>query len=235
MLVTDIADRYLTGQITTEESQAAAARVAQLFQPNEAKLANWHKQRNDGKMHTKQSNMAVQMATGNRATGLDYAQLHDCVNWAATGRKTKQLRQELGIKGTPRDHMDACQLSMVSYVEGMGAKKVGEKRRLAEIDIPPKEAVQEMGKLAHTAHGFTKETGGHVLPLLAQRPPTMEQFRKALQAPEPTKAQQVVLQKAEMKPVAALPAPPKKGSIMNFFKPAPIPKAVPLSELDLFD
>lgn len=234
MLVTEIADRYLTGQITTEESQAAAAKVAQLFQPNLVRLAEWHKQRNDSRTFTKESNMIIQAATGNKATGINYALLHDAVNWAATGRKTKHLRQELGIKGTPRDHMDALQLSMVSYVEGMGAQKVGEKRRMQELPVSPDEAVKEVGKLAYTAHQFTRSTGGHDLQLLMHKPPTMEQLRKALEAPAPTKTQQAVIQKAEMKPAAALPAPPQDTRTMkDFFRP--IPKAVPDSALDLYD
>lgn len=236
--MTDIADRYLTGQITTEESQAAASEVAKLFQvPEQAKLAEWHRQRNEGRGFTKLSNLTIRAATGNKATGVNYAMMHDAVNWAATGRKTKQLRVELGIKGTPRDHMDALQLAMVSYVEGMGGQKVGEKRRLSQQDIPPKDAVEEVGKLAYAAHGFTKTTGGHSLPLLMHKPPTMQQLDKALKAAAPTKTQQRILQKAEMKPVLALPAPPAKGTLESYFslKPAPIPAAVPNSELDLFD
>ncbi len=239
VLVTEIADRYLTGQITTEESQAAASEVAKLFQvPEQAKLAEWHRQRNEGKGFTRESNLIIQRATGNRATGVNYASLHDAVNWAATGRKTKALRQELGIKGTPRDHMDGLQLAMVSYVEGMGAAKVGEKRRLLQQDVSPKEAVEEVGKLAYEAHSFTRSTGGHSLPLLMHKPPTMQQLDRALKAAAPSKTQQRILQKAEMKTVQALPAPaPSKNTLDAYFtrKPTPIPAAVPHSALDLFD
>ncbi|KAK9826957.1 hypothetical protein WJX74_001647 [Apatococcus lobatus] len=236
VLVTDIADRYLTGQITTEESQAAAGQVAALFAvPDQGKIAEWNRRREESKMFTRESNLTIQLATGNRATGMNYAQLHDCVNWAATGRKTKQLRRELGIRGTPRDHMDALQLSMVTYVEGMGAQKVGEKRRLAEEDVTPKEAVEEVGRLAYKAHEFTKTTGGHGLPLLGQRPPTMEQLGRALAAARPGKMARLILEKAEMKPAQLrLAAPKKTGPMDRFLKPA-VPGAVPHSELDLYD
>ena len=237
VLVTNIADRYLTGQITTEESQAAAGQVAQLFGvPNKARIAEWNARRDDSREFTKESNMTIQLATGNRATGVNYSMMHDVVNWAATGRKTKQLRQELGIRGTPRDHMDALQLSIVTYVEGMGAQKVGEKRRLMETDVAPKEAVEEVGRLAYKAHEFTKTTGGHGLPLLSHKPPTMEQLGRALAAPVPGKRARMILEKAEMKPAQLrLPAPTGRGTLHRFLKPAAVPAAVPHTELDLYD
>lgn len=235
VLVTEIADRYLTGQITTEESQAAAATVAQLFNPDHVRLADWHKQRQDSREATKVCNLAVQQATGNRASGVNYACLHDSANWAAAGYKTKELRRQLGIKGTPRDHMAAPQLSMVAYVEGLGAVKVGEKRALAQADLEPRATVEEVGRLAYEAHHFTKGTGGHALALLAHKPPTMKQVQKALEAPKPTKRQQLVLQKAEMRPAAAMPAPKTGQDIRRFFKAAAVPRAVPASQLDLYE
>ncbi len=237
VLVTEIADRYLTGQITTEESRAAAGQVARLFEvPDQARVAEWNRRRDESRGFTRESNETIRLATGNRATGVNYAALHDCVNWAATGKKTKQLRQELGIKGTPRDHMDALQLSIVTYVEGMGAQKVGEKRLRADADVEPKEAVEEVGRLAYKAHEFTKTTGGHGLPLLSARPPTMAQLGRALAAPVPGKTALAVLEKAAMKPaVLRLAAPKKTGPLDRFLKPARVPAAVPHSELDLYD
>ena len=232
VFVVNVADRFLTGQLTTEESLAAASQVAQLFKPEHAKLAEWHRQRSEGKTATKASNMTIQVATGNKASAVNYGAIHDSVNWAAAGKKTKQLKRELGIKGTPRDHMATPQLSMIAYVEAMGAAKVGEKRKELEHDVEPQQAVQIVGKLAYTAHHFTKSTGGHALPMLADKPPTMEQLSKALGAAVPNKRQQLVLKKAEMKPALALPMP---GQITKFFKPATVPRAVPESELDLFE
>lgn len=236
VFVVNIADRFLTGQLTTEESKQAASEVAQWFRPEHAKLVEWHKQRQDGREAAKASCQAIREATGNKATGLDYARLHDATNWAAAGKKTKVLRKELGIKGTPRDHMAAPQLSIVAYVEALGASKVGEKRRLQQEDIPAQTAVEVVGKLAYKAHNFTKDTGGHELPLLAQKPPTMEQVAKALGAPKPSKRQQLVLEKAEMKTAEALPAPTnpqKRQGILKYFNA--VPRAVPSSELDLYE
>ncbi|KAK9844828.1 hypothetical protein WJX74_007382 [Apatococcus lobatus] len=200
-----------------------------------SKLVDWHKQRADGKEATVRANLAIKAATGNLAAGWDYAKIHDAHNWAATGRKTKQLRAELGIRGTPRDHMAAPQLSMVAYVEAMTAEKVGRKRLAAGADIPPTSAVDEAGRLSYTAHDFTRGTGGHDVPLLAQAPPTLEQLGRALRAAEPTKRQRLTIERAAMRPAAALPAPGHARDIASFFCKRTVPAGVPESELDLYD
>lgn len=234
VFVTKLATRYLAGELTTEESQAAAAAVAQAFGGGSppAQLVEWHKQRDEGRQATARANRLIQEATGNRAGGWDYAKIHDAVNWAATGRKTKDLRAELAIRGTPRNHMAAPQLSIVAYVEAMAGEKVGEKRRALGADVAPSEAVAEAGCLAYKAHDFTRGTGGHALPLLAEAPPTLAQVGKALGAAVPTKRQRATLERAAMRTAAALPAPPAKP-ISDYFRT--VPAAVPERELDLYD
>ena len=117
---------------------------------------------------------------------------------------------------------------MVAYVEGMGAQKVGENRKAQETPVLPWEAVQEVGKLAYSAHQFTKSTGGHGLQLLMHKPPTIEKLQKALDAAAPNKIQKRLLEKAEMKPALLIQAPAKKGkSIQDFF--TAVPTAVPQS------
>ncbi len=66
VFVVNIADRFLTGQLTTEESLTAASQVAQWFRPEHAKLLEWHKQRADGKEAAKASALAIKAATGIR-------------------------------------------------------------------------------------------------------------------------------------------------------------------------
>jgi len=198
-----------------------------------ARLVAWHKQRDEGKQATVLANATIRTATGNRAAGWDYAKIHDAVNWAATGRKTKALRTELGIKGTPRDRMAMPQLSMVAYVEAMTAAKVGEKRLASGTDVRPAQAVDEAGRLAYTTYDFVRGTGGHDMPLLAQAPPTVAQLDKALLAAAPTKRQRLIIDKAAMRPAAALPAPPAPEGIQKYFRT--VPAAVPDSSLDLYD
>ena len=235
VFVTKLANRFLTGELTTEESKAAAAQVDAAFNIRKApqELVAWHKQRDDGRRATTLANAAIHGAS-KKATGRDYAMISDAVNWAATGRKTKQLRAELGIKGTPRNHMAAGQLSMVAYMEAVTAETAGEKLRELQGDVPPRLLVDEAGRLAMTTFEYTRDTGGHTMRLLARAPPTIAQVDRALQAAAPNKRQRLVLEKAEMKPVAALPAPltVNKG-IQKYFRT--VPMAVPDSALDLYD
>ncbi|KAK9864846.1 hypothetical protein WJX84_001417 [Apatococcus fuscideae] len=204
-------------------------------------LTEWHRQRDEGREATKRAGAAIREATGNRAGGYHYAQCHDATNWAATGHKTKALKKQLGIRGTPRDHMPAPQLSIVAYVEAMASEKVGRKRLLLGADVAPCEAVREVGVLANAAHGFTRATGGHALPMLARRPPTTERYARALEAPAPTKRQRAVLEDGGMRAAPALPPPDsRKAGLVRYLVPVPLPTPVapvPLlpGELDLYD
>ncbi len=209
--VTDLVEKFITGQVTTEQSQAAAAEVAAATARPEVppQLIQWNKQRGDSRELTKAKSDALREVTNGKAHSA-YWRTNDGINKGATGKTTKELRVELGIKkgGTPRDRMGAPMLGMIAYQEGMVDKALREAREDKGDFLKDWEAIGVAEKITDEAEAFCKKTKGFELPMLQYKPPAIKQVQRALQAKKPTFRQQRLITAAMMPVMKALPAPP---------------------------
>ncbi|KAL3158949.1 hypothetical protein ABBQ32_011347 [Trebouxia sp. C0010 RCD-2024] len=212
--VTDLVERFITGQITTEQSQAAAQEVSDAIRPNDdipqvsPQLIQWNRQRDDSRELTKAKSDTLKEVTGGKAHSA-YWRSNDAINKAATGKTTKELRVQLGIKkGTPRDRMGAPMLGMIAYQEGMVDKALREAKEDKGDFLKDWEAIGVTETVTDEAEAFCKKTRGFELPMLQYRPPQVKQVQKALQAKKPTMRQQRLITAAMMPILKALPAPP---------------------------
>ncbi len=195
--VTDLVEKFLTGQVTTEQSQAAAAEVAAATQPATVpptvppQLVQWNKQRDDGRELTKAKSDVIKEVTGGKAYGA-YWRINDAINMGCTGKTTKQLRVDLGIKkgGTPRDRMGAAMLGMIAYQEGTVQTALREAREDKGAFLKDWEAIGIAEVITEEAAQFCEKTKGFELPMLQYKPPAVKQVQKALQAKKPTAKQQ---------------------------------------------
>ena len=211
--VTDLVEKFLTGQVTTEQSQAAAAEIAAASRPQTARqvspqLIQWNRQRDDSRQLTKAKSDTLKEVTGGKAHSA-YWRSNDAINKAATGKTTKELRVQLGIKkGTPRDRMGAPMLGMITYQEGMVDKALREAKEDKGDFLKDWEAIGVTETVTDEAEAFCKKTGGFELPMLQYKPPQVKQVQKALQAKQPTMRQQRLITAAMMPILKSLPAPP---------------------------
>jgi len=195
--VSDLVEKFLTGQVTTEQSQAAASEVAAATQPATVpptvppQLVQWNKQRDDGRELTKAKSDVIKEVTGGKAYGA-YWRINDAINMGCTGKTTKQLRVDLGIKkgGTPRDRMGAAMLGMIAYQEGTVQTALREAREDKGAFLKDWEAIGIAEVITEEAAQFCEKTKGFELPMLQYKPPAVKQVQKALQAKKPTAKQQ---------------------------------------------
>ena len=212
--VTDLVERYVTGQVTTEQSRAAAQEISEAVEPTRdspqvpAQLIQWNRQRDDSRELTKTKSDTLKEVTGGKAYSA-YWRNNDAINKAATGKTTKELRVQLGIKkGTPRDRMGAPMLGMIAYQEGMVDKVLREAKEDKGDFLKDWEAIGVAETVTDEAEAFCKKTKGFELPMLQYKPPQVKQVQKALQAKKPTMRQQRLITAAMMPVLKALPAPP---------------------------
>jgi len=214
--VTDLVERFVTGQVTTEQSQAAAAEVAAATVPPTVppQLISWNKQRDDGRELTKAKSDVIKEVTGGKAYGA-YWRINDAINMGCTGKTTKQLRVDLGIKkgGTPRDRMGAAMLGMIAYQEGTVQTALREAREDKGAFLKDWEAIGIAEVITEEAAQFCEKTKGFELPMLQYKPPAVKQVQKALQAKKPSLRQQRLITAAFMPTLKALPAPPPVATL----------------------
>lgn len=206
--------RYLTGQITRQESQAAAQATASVVDVIDdtpqvsPQLIQWNRQRDDSRQLTKAKSDTLKEVTGGKAYSA-YWRNNDAINKAATGKTTKELRVQLGIKkGTPRDRMGAPMLGMIAYQEGMVDKALREAKEDKGEFLKDWEAIGVAETVTDEAEAFCNRTKGFELPMLQYKPPQVKQVQKALQAKKPTMRQQRLITAAMMPILKSLPAPP---------------------------
>jgi len=212
--------RYARGQVTTEQSQAAAAEVAAAVEvvndvpPVPPQLVQWNKQRDDGRELTKAKSDVIKEVTGGKAYGA-YWRINDAINMGCTGKTTKQLRVDLGIKkgGTPRDRMGAAMLGMIAYQEGTVQTALREAREDKGAFLKDWEAIGIAEVITEEAAQFCEKTKGFELPMLQYKPPAVKQVQKALQAKKPSLRQQRLITAAFMPTLKALPAPPPVATL----------------------
>ncbi len=219
--VTDLVEKFLTGQVTTEQSQAAAAEVAAAVDVvNDVpptvppQLVQWNNQRDDGRELTKAKSDVIKEVTGGKAYGA-YWRINDAINMGCTGKTTKQLRVDLGIKkgGTPRDRMGAAMLGMIAYQEGTVQTALREAREDKGAFLKDWEAIGIAEVITEEAAQFCEKTKGFELPMLQYKPPAVKQVQKALQAKKPSLRQQRLITAAFMPTLKALPAPPPVATL----------------------
>jgi len=218
--VSDLVEKFLTGQVTTEQSQAAAAEVAAATQPATVpptvppQLISWNKQRDDARELTKAKSDVIKEVTGGKAYGA-YWRINDAINMGCTGKTTKQLRVDLGIKkgGTPRDRMGAAMLGMIAYQEGTVQTALREAREDKGAFLKDWEAIGIAEVITEEAAQFCEKTKGFELPMLQYKPPAVKQVQKALQAKKPSLRQQRLITAAFMPTLKALPAPPPVATL----------------------
>ncbi len=218
--VSDLVEKFLTGQVTTEQSQAAASEVAAATQPATVpptvppQLVQWNKQRDDGRELTKAKSDVIKEVTGGKAYGA-YWRINDAINMGCTGKTTKQLRVDLGIKkgGTPRDRMGAAMLGMIAYQEGTVQTALREAREDKGAFLKDWEAIGIAEVITEEAAQFSEKTKGFELPMLHYKPPAVKQVQKALQAKKPSLRQQRLITAAFMPTLKALPAPPPVATL----------------------
>lgn len=217
--VTDLVELFVSGKLTTEQSQAAEREVAaaSVFTAPEkhagvAFAVEWKEERGKARENTKGASAAIQAAGMERKPGYEvHMKYNDGANWAVTGKRTTVLRQELGLKRgmTPRDRMQPEQLAMVQYQAGMIKRKLedaceGRAKGLQDSDI-----LAVTSALQRKVHAMCKDTGAHTLQLLDAKPPPPERIVKAIEAERPSKRQKTLLNympKTVTAPLA-LPAP----------------------------
>ncbi len=208
--VTDLVEKFVTGQITTEQSRAAAVEVADAVAPSvPPQLIQWNRQRGDSRDMTKAKSDTLREVTDGKAHSA-YWRTNDAINKGATGKTTKELRVELGIKKgcTPRDRMGAPMLGMITFQEGMVDKALREAKQDKGDYLKDWEAIGVAETVTDEAEAFCKKTKGFELPMLQYKPPEIKQVQKALQAKKPTLRQQRLITAAMMPVLKALPAPP---------------------------
>jgi hypothetical protein len=218
--VNRLVTRYLSGQIKAAESQAAAAEVAAAVEvandvpPVPPQLVQWNKQRDDGRELTKAKSDVIKEVTGGKAYGA-YWRINDAINMGCTGKTTKQLRVDLGIKkgGTPRDRMGAAMLGMIAYQEGTVQTALREAREDKGAFLKDWEAIGIAEVITEEAALFCEKTKGFELPMLQYKPPAVKQVQKALQAKKPSLRQQRLITAAFMPTLKALPAPPPVATL----------------------
>ena len=228
-----LVSRYLRGELTTDESRAAAEEAAKVVhvvdEAPPAALVQWWSKRDEGREANKDTGADLKALTGNVAKGWHYSQLNEGINHAATGRTTKQLRAEAKIKKTPRDRMQKANLCLVAYQEAMIQAKWREEVETRQVaKLSPGEALRLAGEVSKEVLACCKSTKGDKLPLLEFQPPKIAQVQKALGSKKPGKRQEKILDRAKMSVLKALPAPPRKP-IMHV---APV---VPFEKDDLYD
>ncbi len=132
-----------------------------------------------------------------------------------TGKTTKQLRVDLGIKkgGTPRDRMGAAMLGMIAYQEGTVQTALREAREDKGAFLKDWEAIGIAEVITEEAAQFCEKTKGFELPMLQYKPPAVKQVQKALQAKKPSLRQQRLITAAFMPTLKALPAPPPVATL----------------------
>ena len=212
--VSELVEKFITGQITTEQSQAAAAEVAAATTTAKGaiqrfpQLIQWARQRGDGKELTKAKSETLKTVTNGQANSA-YWRVNDAINKGATGKTSKELRVELQIKkgGTPRDRMGAAMLGMIAYQEGTVQTALLEAKATKGDYLKDWEAIGIAEVITEEALDFCKKTGGVNLPMLQHKPPEIKQVQKALQAKKPTQRQQRLITAAMMPLTKALPAP----------------------------
>ena len=220
--VTDLVERYVTGQVTTEESIGVAAEVARAIVPVvddktvEAAfpgLLKWHAKRGEGRLETKNKNAVLQKVTGNRASGGHFGEMNDAINLGATGRRTHQLRVQAGwtakCKKTPRDRMQHANLCLIAYQEEMVPEAMEQAYEREGRELTVREAMEAGLQVSDRVKACCEETGGDRLPLLQHAPPTLQRVKQVLALPAPKPKQQNILQWASMKTMPALPPVPK--------------------------
>lgn len=193
--------RYARGELTTEESKAAAAEVSEALEikPSHAGVdfaIQWNDERGKAKEMTKAASSAIQACgDGKRKIGANvHISYNDGLNTAVTGRKTSELRRELGLKKscTPRDRMQPEQLAMIQFQAGMIRRKLEEATRKRGVQSDA-DILSSMSDLQRKVYGLCSETGAHTLQLLDHKPPKPEALMKALEADRPNKRQQQLL------------------------------------------
>ena len=217
--MTGLVLRFARGEVTTEQSRAAAQEISEAVEPARdppqvpAQLIQWNRQRDDSRELTKTKSDTLKEVTGGKAYSA-YWRNNDAINKAATGKTTKELRVQLGIKkGTPRDRMGAPMLGMIAYQEGMVDKVLREAKEDKGDFLKDWEAIGVAETVTDEAEAFCKKTKGFELPMLQYKPPQVKQVQKALQAKKPTMRQQRLITAAMMPVLKALPAPPVSASI----------------------
>lgn len=101
--VNRLVHRFLKGEITTEESRQAAQATAEVVDVIDdtpqvpPRLIQWNKQRDDSRELTKAKSDTLREVTDGKAHSA-YWRTNDAINKGATGKTTKELRVELGIK-----------------------------------------------------------------------------------------------------------------------------------------
>lgn len=204
--------RYHKGEVTTEESTAAAESVGQaLFGGSKEgvppQLLAWHNQRDDARELNKAKSGALHRVTGGKAGGWTYARVNDAINRGVTGRSTKVLREQLKIRGTPRNRMGAAMLGAVAYQEGAIESLLERTFEGRGGFLKDGEASAVALGVTEKAHEFCKGTGGFALPMLEHDPPTVRAVQRALAQKKPSERQRTLLEMAGLGRVRALPAP----------------------------
>lgn len=237
VFVSGLVLRYAKGELTTEESRAAAKEVAAAAAPVEeparatappAALLQWWGKRDEGREANKDTGAHLKALTANAAKGWHFATLNENINYAATGRTTKQLRVEAKIKKTPRDRMQTPNLCLVAYQELMIQekwRKEVESRQAAGLS--PQEALRVAQEVSEDVLTCCKSTKGTQLPLLEFQPPKISQVERALKAKTLTQHWEKVLKRAAMPVLKTLPAPPPRPAL-----PA---ASAPFEKDDLYD
>ena len=224
--VTDLVERYVTGQVTTEQSRRAAAEVARATLPVvddktvEAAfpgLLKWHAKRGEGRRETKNKNAVLQKVTGNKASGGHFGEMNDAINLGATGRRTQQLRVQAGwtakCKKTPRDRMQHANLCLIAYQEEMVPEAMEQAYEHEGRELTVREAMEAGLQVSDRVKACCEETGGDRLPLLQHAPPTLQRVKQVLALPAPKAKQQNILEWASLKTMPALPPVPRPSVV----------------------
>ena len=224
--VTDLVERYVTGQVTTEESAKTAAEVVRATVPVvddktvEAAfpgLLKWHAKRGEGRRETKNKNVVLQKVTGNRASGGHFGEMNDAINLGATGRRTHQLRVQAGwtakCKKTPRDRMQHANLCLIAYQEEMVPEAMEQAYEHEGRELTVREAMEAGLQVSDRVKACCEETGGDRLPLLQHAPPTLQRVKQVLALPAPKPKQQNILEWASLKTMPALPPVPRPSVV----------------------
>ena len=188
--------RYFKGELTTEESKAAAAMLPQVVQSIQdqsiAVTADWQGKREVGKQLTKAKSHTIHMVTGGQARGV-YGKVNAALTKSVAGKAPEVLKAVHGFKDTHRNYMPESMLGLLSYGEQAVDMQLISKQKDVGRFLTEAEVAKIAWQVTDKIYDMCKNTGGFAITLLTACPaPT--QKRKAIgRLPSKTSKQQKLI------------------------------------------
>ncbi len=194
--VNRLVTRYFKGELTTEESKAAAELLPAAVQPTQDALcvADWECKRDVAKELTKAKSKTIHIVTGGQARGDIYGSVNSALTKSVAGKAPKALQAMHSFKDTPRNHMPESMLGLLAYGERAVDTDLLSKHKELGRFLTGSEVSEIAWRVTDKIYDMCKSTGGFAVPLLKACPAPAGQKRKATKCMllQPSKQQKLI-------------------------------------------